>query len=136
MPVEGTPFTPRHYGSRQGMVDLLGSYNESVDGDVNADQNAATLANQEESALTSADTKYKPRTNPRTTATKTDWKPAFLKMFRDCGVIRVACEYAMVDRSTVGDRKKSDPVFAAAYDEAIKDGTDVLESEARRRAIE
>ena len=32
--------------------------------------------------------------------------------------------------------RKEDPAFAAAWDSAIEDGTDLLEDEARRRALE
>lgn len=44
-----------HYGSRQGMINLLGPYNEQQAADVDADANATKIANQEEAALTDAD---------------------------------------------------------------------------------
>lgn len=46
-----------------------------------------------------------------------------------------AAEQAGVARQTVLGWRK-DPAFAARYDEAIERGTDVLEDEARRRAVE
>lgn len=45
-----------------------------------------------------------------------------------------AAELAVVNRKTVYDWRHADPEFAAAWDDAIEAGTDLLEDEARRRA--
>lgn len=65
-----------------------------------------------------------------------DWKPAFLAEFSRSGNVKLACEAAEVHRSTPYDARGSDEAFAAAWDEAEQDSADLLEEEARRRAVE
>jgi hypothetical protein len=50
-----TAGTNPHYGSRQGMIDLLGPYNEGAEEDIDSDGNATTMANQAEQALSGGD---------------------------------------------------------------------------------
>lgn len=50
-------------------------------------------------------------------------------------VVRAA-KRCNVSPSLVYERRQADPEFAAAWDEALEQGTQVLEEEARRRAVE
>ncbi|MER1940637.1 terminase [Castellaniella sp. FW104-16D08] len=61
---------------------------------------------------------------------------AFLAALASCGVVGQALAIVDLHRSTVLRWRKDDPEFAAAYDQALEDATDTLESEARRRAVE
>lgn len=63
------------------------------------------------------------------------WQPAFLSALRDSGNVRVACAAAQIGKSTAYDRRKADPEFAAIWQDAMDDAADVLEAEARRRAV-
>ena len=62
------------------------------------------------------------------------WRAAFLAALRECGVVRDACEAAGIGRRTAYDLRDADPTFAAAWDDALQDGIDLLEREAVRRA--
>lgn len=64
-----------------------------------------------------------------------DWVPRFLEIFRATGNVRLAADAAGVDRSTPYVRAARDPAFAAAWERAREDAVDVLEAEARRRAL-
>jgi len=68
-------------------------------------------------------------------ARRPDWKPRFLEVFRATGNVRLAADAAGIDRSTPYVRAARDPRFEAAFDRAREDATDVLEAEARRRAL-
>ncbi len=61
---------------------------------------------------------------------------AFLAALTEGLSITAACEAAGIARRTVYNWRDADPDFAAAWDEAIDAGTDRLEDEARRRALE
>ena len=63
-------------------------------------------------------------------------KKPFLDAFRSCGNISHACRLTGVGRQTVTDWRKADSAFAAAYLEAELEAADLLETEARRRAVE
>jgi hypothetical protein len=65
-----------------------------------------------------------------------DWIPAFLDAIRASGNVRLAASAAGVDRSTPYVRAKRDPEFAANWAMAEQDAIDILEAEARRRALE
>jgi hypothetical protein len=64
-----------------------------------------------------------------------DWRPVFLEHFRNSGNVREAAEAAGVDRSTPYRTAERDPAFAAKWTAAGEDAADVLEFEARRRAL-
>ena len=64
-----------------------------------------------------------------------DWVPRFLEVIRSTGNVRLAADSAGIDRSTPYVRARRDPVFAAAWAAAEQDAIDVLEAEARRRAL-
>jgi hypothetical protein len=62
------------------------------------------------------------------------WKEVFLEALRELPNVRNACVRAGVNRTTAYDHQKSDPVFAAAWEEALTEGVESLEAEAMRRA--
>jgi len=62
-------------------------------------------------------------------------RDAFLEHLRHCGCVLDACRGVGLHPHTLYRRRKSDPEFAAAWEEALEIGLDVLESEALRRAM-
>jgi hypothetical protein len=60
----------------------------------------------------------------------------FLKVLADTGNVTTAVAAAGISRTRAYERRKTDPAFAAAWDQAEDIATDRLEDEARRRAIE
>lgn len=60
---------------------------------------------------------------------------AFLREFALCGNVLRSCQQIKVSRSTIGEWRKQ-PVFEAIYLQAIDDAADLLEEEARRRAVD
>ena len=80
---------------------------------------------------------------PRNTVTRTralakrgDWRRRFLDALRECGTVRYACDAAGVARSTAYRAREEASTFAEAWDDALEDGLDALEAEARRRALD
>jgi len=67
-------------------------------------------------------------------ARRDGWREMFLDTFRNSGNVRAACMYADVARQTVEAAYKRDDEFAAAYDEAEEEATDLLVAEAWNRA--
>lgn len=63
------------------------------------------------------------------------WKSAFLATLRNTGNVRLSCAAAKVGRSTCYVAREKSPEFARLWDEALEDGVDVLEAEARKRAL-
>lgn len=63
-------------------------------------------------------------------------KAVFLAAYAEIGTITHAAMRAQVDRTTIYRWRDSDPVFAAALDEADLVAAERLEQEARRRAVE
>ncbi len=66
---------------------------------------------------------------------KHDWKPAWLKAFRELGMVTAACRATNVGRQTVYEARK-DETFAAAWDEIEQESTEAMEREAYRRGME
>lgn len=64
-----------------------------------------------------------------------DWRPVFLATIRATGNVRLAASAAGINRSTPYVRANRDPTFAAAWAEAEAEAIDLLEGEARRRAL-
>src|SRR5215212_1427682 len=60
----------------------------------------------------------------------------WLDAYRVSGNVSHACRQAGVSRSALYEWRASDPEFAAAMDEAGEEACDLLEEEARRRAVE
>lgn len=65
-----------------------------------------------------------------------DQRQTFLDVLARTGIIADACREAGTTRTTVRNWRNSDEVFNAAYDEAMEEAADAVESELRRRAIE
>lgn len=64
-----------------------------------------------------------------------DWPARFLELVRQTGNTRLSADGAGVDRTTPYARAARDPRFAAQWAQAQEDAVDVLEAEARRRAL-
>ncbi|MDG3008531.1 hypothetical protein [Paludisphaera mucosa] len=63
------------------------------------------------------------------------WKAKFVAALRQVAVVRHAAEAAGVHKSTAYREKARDKKFDEAWEDALDDATDVLELEARRRAV-
>lgn len=63
-------------------------------------------------------------------------KKRFLEHFAEYGNVTAAAKAAGIERNTVYVWQERDDAFVAAFREAEIKATDVLESEARRRAVE
>jgi hypothetical protein len=72
---------------------------------------------------------------PRVRRRRPDWEERFLEVIRASGNVRLAASACGVDRTTPYAAAKRDPAFAAAWAAAEQDAIDVLEAEARRRAL-
>lgn len=72
----------------------------------------------------------------RTRSRARAWKPVFIEALRALGNVRVAAHKAGISRGHAYLQKQKDPNFAEAWDDAVDDATDMLELEARRRAME
>ena len=66
---------------------------------------------------------------------KRDWAPRFLEIFRQTGNVRLSADGAGIDRDTAYRRRQRDRRFAEAWAQTEQDAIDVLEAEARRRAL-
>lgn len=64
------------------------------------------------------------------------WVTPFLANLATCGALGKSARLAGVSPATVYARRRTDDDFAAAVEDAIEDSTDVLELEARRRAVQ
>ena len=63
-------------------------------------------------------------------------KRAFLAAFRETGNVRMACEAANVGRSSHYRWLEADAAYGEAFELAKEDAADILEAEAKRRAVE
>lgn len=61
---------------------------------------------------------------------------AWLDKFRNCGNVRLSCEAVGIGRTTVYRWRRRWATFAAAWDEAQEDATDILEATAWKRAVD
>jgi len=61
---------------------------------------------------------------------------AFLSALRKGVSVSGACKGARIPRQTAYDWRDADTKFAQAWDAALEEGTDILEDEALRRAVE
>lgn len=62
------------------------------------------------------------------------WQVVFLKSLRAKGNISAACRKAKIDRKWAYEKRKADPFFKEAWNDALEEATEALELEARRRA--
>lgn len=60
----------------------------------------------------------------------------FLAKLAQTGNPSIACQLSGLTRRQITNQKQRDPVFAAAYADAMDDAADLLEAEAWRRALE
>lgn len=67
---------------------------------------------------------------------KKAWKPRFLEHLRGCANVSRSAREAGVSRKTVYKERDNSETFREAWDDAIEEGLDYLEEEARRRAFE
>lgn len=71
-----------------------------------------------------------------TTPKKGVWKPLFLEGLRAHANVSRAAKDAGVNRRTVYREREASESFVEAWDDALEEGLDYLEEEARRRAFE
>lgn len=72
---------------------------------------------------------------PKRTPEK-DWATVFLVELAKTGNVSKAVARTKIARSAVYKRRESDPAFAAAWAEAEEVAVELMEAEARRRAVE
>ena len=72
--------------------------------------------------------------NTRRTSKKDEWQAAFLEALCDSGNVSESAKIANVSRVFVYEQRRADELFAAAWDDALDQASDLLEKEARRRA--
>lgn len=63
------------------------------------------------------------------------WERAFLETLRTHGVITAACLSANIERSTAYRARERDEEFAKLWDDALDQACDLLEFEAKKRAM-
>lgn len=64
------------------------------------------------------------------------WAKVFLETLEASGgIVTTACQAAKIGRTTAYAYRKTDPEFAQAWEESVYAGSDVLISEAYRRAV-
>ncbi len=64
-----------------------------------------------------------------------DWKPAFIEALRATGNVTLAAKYAGRSRNQAYYVRRRSEHFAAQWDDALEEGTDLLKAEAWRRAV-
>ncbi len=65
----------------------------------------------------------------------TEWRPIFLRVLRDTGIVRLAAEAAGVARQSAYRARDASPEFAAQWERATTESTELLVAEARKRAL-
>ena len=63
------------------------------------------------------------------------WQKGFLATLRETANVRLAAESAGLSRSTAYAHRKGNPTFSDAWNDALEEAVDLLEQEARRRAL-
>lgn len=84
----------------------------------------------------SAGPKNSKKERVRTLRTSPRAQEAFIAELRNGLSIRAACEAAGIGRRTAYELRESDSEFAAQWQDAIEDGSDLIEDEALRRAVD
>ena len=72
----------------------------------------------------------------KTRTAKKDWRPIFLKELTRTGNVSAAVIKAKIGRQTAYDARASDPHFSGLWIEAVAIADEMMEAEARRRAVE
>ena len=65
-----------------------------------------------------------------------EWRPPFLAALRSSGNIRASCQAAGVSRKVAYAHRQKWPEFRKQWNDALEDAVDLLEAEARRRAMQ
>ena len=65
-----------------------------------------------------------------------EWQPTFLDVLRKSGNVTAAACTAGIARQEVYRRRQRDQCFAQAWDDAVSEAVDALESELKRRAFD
>lgn len=68
------------------------------------------------------------------TPKKREWKPAFIDALKETGNVARSARAARISRTHAYRERNNSAMFREAWDEAIEEGLDYLEEEARRRA--
>ena len=68
-------------------------------------------------------------------APKRDWKPAFIEVLRETGNVTLAAQHVEQSRNQVHGVRQRSKRFAAQWDDALEEATDLLEAAAWRRAV-
>jgi hypothetical protein len=66
---------------------------------------------------------------------RADWRPVFLSIFRQTGIVALGCRGAGISRTQAYRERQQNARFADDWADAEEDATEVLEAEARRRAM-
>jgi len=74
-------------------------------------------------------------TNPTREKGLLDWMPAFLVALAKDPNVTAAAAAVRMNRQYVYEAREAHPEFATAWDDAIEQSVDILETEARRRAM-
>lgn len=72
----------------------------------------------------------------KVTPKKSEWKPVFLEHLRQTANVSRSAKEAGVARQVAYRERGNSDAFREAWDDAIEEGLDYLEEEARRRAYE
>src|SRR5437899_1659707 len=64
-----------------------------------------------------------------------DWRPGFLANFASTGNVMLSAKAAGIDRNLPYVERRKNPKFAELWDQAEEDSIQLLEAEARRRAM-
>lgn len=75
-------------------------------------------------------------TTDRTRARLTSWQRNFLKVLREVPNVKAACKAAKVSRDTAYKHRRSNPLFAEMWEDALQHSVDDLEATAFRLAAE
>lgn len=66
----------------------------------------------------------------------TEKKEEICEAIKLTGNITKACDMCNVSKTAAYDHKEIDPIFSKAWDQAVEDSIELMEAEARRRAVE
>src|SRR5687767_11860234 len=64
------------------------------------------------------------------------WRKGFLAVLAESGNVTASCKAAQIEPKTAYKARNNDPQFAEQWREALESAADLMELEARRRAVE